>query len=131
MPRCRGGWSLVASLLMALGAGVPAAAQVDKLAESVGISRSIGSLPAWEEPSQQARKDLGEFTRRSQGSVLLVGHPKHGRGTAWVVSKQHRLVATNAHVADILHEAGGSMMAIVNGTASLFKIERAWYHPGV
>jgi tetratricopeptide (TPR) repeat protein len=108
-----------------------ALAQDDPLAKSVGISRSIGSLPAWQQPSQQARQDLGDFIRQAQNAVLLVGHPRHGRGTAWVVSKEHRLLATNAHVADILHEAGGSMMAIVNGTATVFKVERAWYHPGV
>src|SRR5687768_10678691 len=106
-------------------------AQDDPLAKSLGISRSIGSLPAWSQPSQQARQDLGEFIRNAQGAVLLVGHPRHGRGTAGVVSKQNRLLATNAHVADILHEAGGQMMAIVNGTATVFQVERAWYHPGI
>ena len=34
-------------------------------------------------------------------AVLFVGHPDHGCGTGFVISKEHRLVATNAHVADI------------------------------
>src|SRR5688500_5552945 len=98
------------------------AQQEDPLAKSLGISAAAGSLPAWKGPTQEARADLGDFVRKSQQAVLLVGHPKHGRGTAWVISKQHRLVATNAHVADILNDAGGSMMAIVNGTATVYKI---------
>jgi hypothetical protein len=62
---------------------------------------------------------------------MLVGHPRFGRGTAWVISKKHRLIVTNAHVADILHESGGNMFALTNGSAELHKVERAWYHPGV
>lgn len=108
-----------------------APAEDDALARSIGVSAASGSLPAWEGPSQQARADLGNFVRRAQQAIMLVGHPKHGQGSAWVVSKEHRLLATNAHVADILHAAGGSMMAIVNGTATVYRVERAWYHPGV
>ena len=101
------------------------------LAASLGFSKEVGSLPPWSKPSQQARQELGDFIRSSQQGVMLVGHPKHGRGTAWVVSKRNRLLATNAHVADILHEAGGSMLGVLNGTSQVYKVEKAWYHPGV
>src|SRR5262245_50832126 len=76
-------------------------ARVDSVGASLGLSPETGSLPSWSKPSQQAREELGAFVRASQKGIFLVGHPKHGRGTAWVVSKKHRLLVTNAHVADI------------------------------
>src|SRR5258706_1973184 len=112
----------------------PLAAQpppADSLGASLGLSPETGSLPAWSKPSSQARQELGNFVRTSRQGIFLVGHPKHGRGTAWVISKKHRLLVTNAHVADILHEAGGSMLALMDGSSQLYKIDKAWYHPGV
>src|SRR5205085_1261535 len=53
-----------------------------------------------------------------------------GHGTAWVVSKEHRLLVTNAHVADIMHP-GGTMEAMLNGTSHSYTVAKAWYHPGV
>ena len=110
---------------------LPPVRKDDALATSLGVTSKVGSLPPWSKPSQEAKQELGEFIRSAQKAAMLVGDPKHGRGTAWVISKKHRLLVTNAHVADIMHEAGGSMMAIVNGTADVYKVERAWYHPGV
>ena len=105
--------------------------KVDTVGASLGLSAETGSLPAWSKPSQQARQELGEFVRTSEKGIFLVGHPKQGRGTAWVISKKHRLLATNAHVADIMHEAGGSMLALMNGSSQIYKVDKAWYHPGV
>jgi tetratricopeptide (TPR) repeat protein len=62
---------------------------------------------------------------------MLVGHPRAGHGTAWVLSKKHRLLVTNAHVADICHEAGGKMFAIPSGSSTAYKVEKVWYHPGL
>ena len=42
---------------------------------------------------------------------------------------KYRLVATNAHVADI--RKMGQMMAIINGTTQVYSVTNAWYHPGV
>ena len=69
--------------------------KVDSVGASLGLSAETGSLPAWSKPSQKAREELGEFIRASQKGIFLVGHPKHGQGTAWVVSKKHRLLVTN------------------------------------
>jgi len=59
-----------------------------------------------------------------------VGYPKVGIGTGWVVSAKHRLLVTNAHVADMIG-IKGKLLAIVNGTDRVYKVKRAWYHPGV
>jgi hypothetical protein len=69
-------------------------------------------------------------TRSLSRAVVLVGYPKVGHGTAWVLSCKHRLLVTNAHVADILGERG-KMVAIVNGTEQVHRVEHVWYHPGV
>src|SRR5258706_12057983 len=110
----------------------PLAAQpppADSLGASLGLSPETGSLPAWSKPSSQARQELGNFVRTSRQGIFLVGHPKHGRGTAWVISKKHRLLVTNAHVADILHEAGGPRLARMDGPAQLSKICKACDRP--
>jgi len=48
-----------------------------------------------------------------------------------VISKKHRLLITNAHVADIDHDVEGQMVAVQNGTAQFYNVEKIWYHPGV
>lgn len=105
-------------------------AQDDPVARSIGVTPEVGSVPPWLKPSSSARQDLGEFIRNAHSAVMVVGVPG-GHGTAWVVSREHRLLATNAHVADIMHGAGGKMSAIVNGTATVYQVEQVWYHPGV
>lgn len=45
-----------------------------------------------------------QATRALRKGVFLVGF-SGGHGTAWVISKKHRLLATNAHVADISIQA--------------------------
>ena len=72
---------------------------------------------------------LGEVVRKLQQGVLIVGEPKAGHGTAFVISRKHRLLATNAHVADIMAESG-TMTAVVSGNPVAYKVKRAWYHPG-
>ena len=89
-----------------------------------------GPLPFWTPPNESARKDLGAVTRSLSQAVMIVGHSKGGHGTGWVLSAKHRLIATNAHVAD-LKGAAATMLAVVNGTAQDYKVEKVWYHPGV
>ena len=70
-------------------------------------------------------------TRKSyHRAVMLVGMPGKGTGTAWVLSRKHRLLVTNAHVADMFIKNGG-MKAMLNGTDSTYQVKRAWYHPGI
>ena len=102
----------------------------DPLARDLGLTPESGSLPIWSRSRETDRQQLGQVVRASQQGVLLVGNSKYGFGTAFVISREHRLLATNAHVADILHEAG-SMLAILNGSTTTWQIERVWYHPGV
>jgi hypothetical protein len=121
---------LVLGLLFALGPDARAQG-ADPLAQSMGLTRESKSLPVWSKPSAGAVRKLTDAVKSDDSSIVLVGSPKIGFGTAWVLSNKNRLLATNAHVADILHKAGGKMLGIRNGTSELYTIDRAWYHPGV
>lgn len=62
--------------------------------------------------------------------MLRRSHPDYGLGTAFVISRKYRLLATNAHVADIMAETG-SLLVICNGNNTVQTVDRVWYHPGV
>jgi tetratricopeptide (TPR) repeat protein len=112
---------------------VPAtiSAQDTNAAKFLGQTKDKGALPLWSSPTSDARQDLGKAARSSERGLFLVGHPKVGTGTAWVISRQRRLLVTNAHVADMFHLGKGNMLAIPSGTAQLYTVDRVWYHPGV
>ena len=76
-------------------------------------------------------RDLSAVVQEMHPSIFLVGTPDAGHGTAFVISQENRLLATNAHVADIVKETGGEMLAISNGTTKIYEVEEAYYHPGV
>ncbi len=48
-----------------------------------------------------------------------------------MISRANRLVVTNAHVADLMHDNGGELYAMLNTTAQVYKVRQAWYHPGL
>ena len=73
---------------------------------------------------------LGTVARDHRQALFIVGQPEAGYGTAFVISKRHRLLVTNAHVADVAHR-GGCLYAIMNGTTSVYQVVRVWYHPGL
>ncbi len=102
----------------------------DVVAETLGLNKANNALPIWSKADDQTKADLGKIARRYLQGVMLVGHPDVGHGTAWVISKKHRLLATNAHVADLMAK-GKQAMAITNETSNIYKVEKAWYHPGV
>ncbi len=105
--------------------------EVDELAESVGLTGTLGTLPIWSKPSESAQRTLSEAVRTSRQGVMLVGGPRSGIGTAFVISRKHRLLATNAHVADLMARTDGKMQAVLNETATTYDVEQVWYHPGV
>ena len=104
--------------------------QDDAAARLLNLTSDSKSLPLWTKPKPQAVLDLAKQVKVLHPSVFIIGHPKGGYGTGFVVSQEHRLIATNAHVADILHKAG-SLLAIGNDSTQVFKVEKVWYHPGV
>ena len=82
-------------------------------------------------PTSSKPGSFPEAVRALKEGVFLVGGEK-GHGTAWVISKKHRLLATNAHVADINFKASGvKFQAMMNGTNRVYPITKIWYHPGV
>jgi len=106
-------------------------AQEPDAANLLGQTKDSGSMPLWSTPTAGAIKELGRVARNIERGVFLVGFPKVGTGTAWVISARHRLLVTNAHVADIYFAAGNQLVAIPSGTAQIYTVEKIWYHPGV
>lgn len=111
-------WILSLALLFGLGTGLHLPPQA---AAQTSTERG---LPA------ETHLSMGELARKYAPSIFQVGYARN-HGTAWVLSRQHRLLATNAHVADILNESGGNMIAIASGSRQVYKVARVWYHPGV
>ncbi|MCC6491747.1 MAG: serine protease [Pirellulales bacterium] len=105
-----------------------AAAQDD---QPLDFREAAGAAPLWTAASPSDSLDLSTVVHRLHPSIFLVGTAEAGHGTAFVISQQHRLLATNAHVADIMHATGGEMVAIANGTAHAYQVAEAFYHPGV
>ncbi|MEM9660371.1 MAG: serine protease, partial [Planctomycetota bacterium] len=120
--------ALPAALLLLFAARAPG----QGLATQLGAA-ATDALPIWTQPSLDAVADLSSIVRRFQESVFLVGTRYAGHGTAWVISQEHRLLATNAHVADIMFDSAGEMIAIANGEGpdQGLKIDEVYYHPGV
>jgi len=121
--------SIILFVLMAL-CSLAAAQPPTDLGKSLGLTKANNALPIWSQIDDQSKAKLGQAARDQKKGVLLVGHPKVGTGTAWVISKKHRLLATNAHVADMLIPQG-KMFAMVNESGHVYQVKRAWYHPGV
>jgi hypothetical protein len=116
---------LVGSLIASEAFAQPKA---DPLGASLGLTPDTKSLPLWTKPPETAVQEMARTIQTLQQGIMLVGDPNVGTGTAFVISKEHRLLATNAHVADMMKE--GKMLGIRNGTAVLYEVDKAWYHPG-
>lgn len=115
-------------LALAAMAAMPAAADD---APSYQFAAASKSLPLWTEAPESETLDLSQLVQQLHPSIFLVGTADGGHGTAFVISQENRLLATNAHVADIMHAAGGQMLAIGNGTARVYQVDAVYYHPGV
>ena len=73
-----------------------------------------------EPPSKGFQASVERYKR----AVLLVKDSENkSHGTAFVISKKHRLLATNAHVADIAETV------VLNETRTEYKVTRRWFHP--
>jgi S1-C subfamily serine protease len=109
-------------------AAVPKEAASQDLPQDVrGLARAAPAATA--APTQ----DLSQAARRARHAVILfVAGDKDtiGMGSGFVISRKHRLVVTNAHVAD-LFAIYGSMSAFINDVGTEHRVDRVWYHPGV
>jgi tetratricopeptide (TPR) repeat protein len=97
------------------------------------LERLKASPPPRGELNAKSLEELLSNARSVRQAAMFVGRSEGGVanfGTAFVISRKHRLLATNAHVADIM-KGPGSMLAIPNGTGDVYHVERRWYHPGV
>jgi S1-C subfamily serine protease len=74
--------------------------------------------------SEETLQSFDKVVKRHRHSVALVKDSEStAHGTAFVISKKHRLLATNAHVADIADHV------VLNESRTIYKVARKWYHP--
>jgi tetratricopeptide (TPR) repeat protein len=109
----------------------PSDAKSDDLAKSLNLTPESKSLPIWNQPAPDAVTQLSRVVRKFSPSIFIVGKSDAGTGTAWLISKKNRLLATNAHVADLFSKGTGPMLAYQNGTTNVFTVVKTYYHPGV
>lgn len=85
-------------------------------------------------PDTREESRLRRIADRKRETVMLLGRFHQGlfetRGTAFVISKSRRLLATCGHVADWFHN-DGPMLAVAGGDGPHYKVIRVWYHPGL
>ena len=78
-------------------------------------------MPLWARSSEPDRSSLRQAYKSLNKSVVIVGVPGVGHGTAFVISRKNRLLATNAHVADIM-ESQNQLLAIANNSSERIKV---------
>jgi tetratricopeptide (TPR) repeat protein len=91
------------------------------------------TAPAPKAAPDAAPTSFPEAVRALRKAIFIIGYPGN-HGTAWCISKQHRLLATNAHVADIQNDGkkeNQKCWAMMNGTTTKWEVTKIWYHPGV
>jgi hypothetical protein len=81
-------------------------------------------------PSREQLAQITKTARRIVPSLFRVGRPGGSGGTAFLISREHRLLATAGHIADYFYSGEGRMLAIPDGTATPYRIERVYFHPG-
>lgn len=103
-----------------------------RFATWIGVLIASGAVVA-DEVEAPSRQDLAQLQLQAQqwgSGVALVGDPSRGQGTAFLISREHRLLATAAHVAD-LFRGPGTIWAVFQGTWEPRRVERVWYHPSI
>jgi hypothetical protein len=65
---------------------------------------------------------------RVKPALMILGCPGHGFGSALVISRRARLLATAAHVVEIEREAG-DLFAVRADSGASYRVRRSWYHP--
>lgn len=88
------------------------------------------SPTAVRELSQSDTDDLMAVARRVESSVMYVGSPVGDSGTAFVVSKTLRLLATNAHVARIFLETGNMLAVPSDRNGAVYSVIKIFIHNG-
>ena len=122
-------------------------------AADVGLHTAAGRVRAsgWQEifrpglhqepnrrPSAEATAQLRAASKKVNAGLVMLkvrrgipgGKFDTYQATGLVISKSHRLVVTAAHIADWF-SMQYELLAVVDGTAQVHRVERVWYHPRV
>jgi hypothetical protein len=124
-------WIVLAGAVAA-GLNSPAFAQRDAvdILKGLNFNRQHKRLPLWHKTSSEASQQLSKTARTIRDALMVVGHPDVGFATGFVISRANRLVATNAHVADLQAQLA-VLYAVRNGTTDQYEVDTAYYHPAL
>ena len=92
--------------------------------------RSDRHASAKPDPSTEDPSAVSRVADNVRPALVFLKAPGGGSGTGFVISRKHRLVATAAHVADLLFKPAG-LLAFREGTTLPCAVDRVWYHPRV
>ena len=130
-------WGVLAACLV-LAALPPTRASADGDSQTVkttGNAKSKARASA-QPPRADEIERLRAVARNLESAVAQVGWlserdaTPRPYGTAFVISRKHRLLATAAHVADG-SITGGGLVVLLHGGKLIEPVERVYYHPAV
>ena len=103
-----------------------------QLGRSAGVrAQDIPLFDPDDKPALEAQAKLIEPSVFVVHQILRVaGERPWPLGTAFLVSKRHRLLATAAHVISRADVDGEKLVVTPAGTTSTYRVRRSWYHPG-
>jgi hypothetical protein len=132
---------VIICLSLTAASGVPQRSRADRPNAAASVSAPSSELkrPAHNRPAPEEQRALRSVSDNLRRATVLFGFPVvvdgiqriGGQNTGFVISKARRLVATAAHVADWLALSKDHIYGILDGTSHPYRVERAWYHPGL
>ncbi|MBM4091942.1 MAG: hypothetical protein FJ276_21305 [Planctomycetes bacterium] len=88
------------------------------------IAEEVDRHVTKKEVSREELTSFRDVFERYRKAVFVVKDAEDkSHGTAFAISKEHRLLVTNAHVADIADRV------VLNETRTVYKVVQRWYHP--
>jgi Trypsin-like peptidase domain len=121
-------WIGLALLVLGVTAPVRPAPAQDSSGEGKANPKGFDDLA---EAGDWVRKRILVVGRNVRAEDSDSGVASRAWGTAFVISRKHRLLATNAHVADLIDLKNSSTRGVVADTNRTFHFDKVYYHPGV
>jgi hypothetical protein len=129
-------WVIVVTVAPNASAQRGTASSVTRPQNAVEILKELNfsrERPRSPETSRAATEPLSVAARKVRDALVLIGSPDdklRRLATGFVISKSNRLVATNAHVADLNAELV-PLYVVPNGKTTAFTVDKVWYHPAL
>jgi hypothetical protein len=131
-------WSSLAAIVLLAAALVVGMNHLAEVRKNQDVQRKKQDELAKQQAALAARwQELSEGAAKVKPALMLIGYAgdprdhnsKSAMATGFLISSSKRLVATNAHVADLLGSSQ-TLYAYPNGKPDGYEVDNAFYHPG-